>query len=140
MTDKYITYRTGYKYQLAEDYHVETAILPINNTNTQFIKLDLQGNLTVKSGYAWDGPSGPVRDTKKNLRASLVHGAFYQLMRKAKVNRNTYKNPADKLFEKMCVKDGVARLVAKGYYIALKEMGWSATDPANAKKPRKAPR
>jgi len=86
MDDKLISYRSGYKYQLAEDFHIQTFIKPENKVNNQFISLDKKGNLVVKSGYAWDGVSGPVIDTSNNLRASLVHDALYQLMRKKKIS------------------------------------------------------
>jgi hypothetical protein len=58
VTDKSIHYRSGYKYQLASDYHIATRIRPLKPIDEPFIALDTGGNLTVKSGYAWDGTSG----------------------------------------------------------------------------------
>ncbi len=139
MTDKHIRYRSGYKYQLARDYHIKTSIKPKVDIDTQFIALDLQGNLTVKSGYAWDGTSGPVMDTHHNLRASLVHDAFYQLMRQRKLSRKQYKDKADKLFRRICRKDGVSPVIAQVYYQVLKKLGNPAADPKNAKKVKRAP-
>lgn len=139
MADKFIEYRSGYKYQLATDYSMRIAIKPAENIDTQFIALDKQGNLTVKSGYAWDGTSGPVIDTDKNLRASLVHDALYQLMRKRKISSSEHKDKADKLFKKICREDGVSSPVAQVYYKALKALGKPATDPKNAKAVKRAP-
>ncbi|KAA3618533.1 MAG: DUF1353 domain-containing protein [Calditrichaeota bacterium] len=139
MTDKHIEYRSGYKYQLAKDYHIKTSIKPDKDVDNQFISLDRQGNLVVKSGYAWDGTSGPVVDTKYNLRASLVHDALYQLMRKRKLTAKKHKDKADKLFRRICIKDGVLVPVAQVYYQALKALGKPSTDPKNAKKIKKAP-
>jgi hypothetical protein len=139
VTDKYIKYRSGYKYQLAEDYHIKTSIKPNKDIDTQFISLDIDGSLVVKSGYAWDGTSGPVIDTDSNLRASLVHDAFYQLMRMRKISRKKYKDKADRLFRAMCKKDGVLPKIADIYYEALKKLGNPATDPKNAKEIHRAP-
>lgn len=139
MTDKYIEYRSGYKYQLATDYHAQISIKPSDDIDTQFISLDKQGNLLVKSGYAWDGTSGPVVDTVNNMRASLVHDALYQLMRMRKIPVKDNKKKADKLFRKMCKEDGVLSPVAQVYYEALKKLGKPATDPKNAKPVRRAP-
>ncbi len=139
MADKNIRYKSGYNYQLAKDYHFKTSIIPEQAVNNKFISLDLEGNLIVKNGYAWDGVSGPVKDTKKNLRASLVHDALYQLMRKEKISAEKYKDEADKIFRKICEKDGVPSALAKIYYNVLKKVGKYATEPKNAKKIKKAP-
>jgi len=91
MTTKgYIRYRGDYKYQLADGYEINISIKPKTDSKTEFIDLDINGNLKVKKGYAWDGPSGPVIDTKENLRASLVHDALYQLMRHRKLISRTH--------------------------------------------------
>ena len=139
MTGQYIEYRSGYKYQLAADYHAEISIKPATDIDTQFLSLKKQGNLIVKSGYAWDGISGPVVDTDKNLRASLVHDALYQLMRLKKISAKDNKDKADKLFKKMCKEDGVLSPVAQVYYEALKALGKPATDPKKAKLIKQAP-
>ncbi len=139
MTDKHIKYRSGYKHQLDKDYHIETSIKPEADVDIQFIALDTEGNLTVKSGYAWDGVSGPVKDTHHNLRASLVHDALYQLIRKRKLTRKQHKDKADKLFRKLCKQDGVSAAMAGIYYYALKKLGNPATDPKNAKEVKTAP-
>ena len=39
MNDRYIYYRSGYKYQLAEDYHQQITIRPSSAIETQFIDL-----------------------------------------------------------------------------------------------------
>lgn len=139
MSKNQIKYRSGYKYQLAEDYKIKTAIIPKEAVDTKFIKLDLQGNLTVSEGYAWDGPSGPVTDTQNNMRASLVHDAFYQLMRNKYLTIKNHKDKSDRLFQKMCVEDGVSVTNAKIYYYGLKIGGKPAADPKNKKPILKAP-
>jgi hypothetical protein len=139
MTDPHIKFRSGYKYQLAADYHIATSIKPPKPIDTDFIDLGVDGNLTVKSGYAWDGTSGPVVDTDRNLRASLVHDALYQLMRQRELKQRAFKNKADRLFQKLCKEDGVPSSVALVYYQALKKLGKPAADPKHAKKVKTAP-
>jgi hypothetical protein len=140
MSENFINYRDGYKYQLAEDYKIKINIKPKESIDTEFIALNTDGILIVKSGYAWDGPSGPVIDSKKNLRGSLVHDALYQLMRQRKIAQAKYKDKADRLFEKLCKTDGVPASFARIYYEALKKLGKPATKPENAKKIYRAPK
>ena len=140
MTTKgYIRYRSDYKYQLAEGYAITIPIRPTSDINTDFIDLDSAGKLTVKKGYAWDGPSGPVKDTKENMRASLVHDALYQLMRNKKLNTRTHRKTADQLFKDICKADGVSNLRASTYYKALRKFGRPAASPQNKKKITRAP-
>lgn len=112
MSTGYIRYRSGYKYQLAEDYEIHTRIRPPQDIADDFISLDRQGNLKVSKGYAWDGVSGPVPDTSSNLRASLIHDALYQLMRKRKLSASAHRDSADQLFRDICREDGVPSLIA----------------------------
>ena len=135
----FIKYRSGYKYQLAANYRVKIAIKPKNNIDTKFIQLDKKGNFTLVSGYAWDGPSGPVVDTRENMRASLVHDALYQLMRQRHLSARRHKTKADKIFKKICIQDGVPRTTAHIYYLGLRLGGKPATNPKNAKKVHRAP-
>ena len=78
---KSMKYRKGYKYQLADDYTIQIDTKPPEEIETQFISLSIDGLLTIKDGYAWDGPSGPTIDTPNFMTPSLVHDAIYQLMR-----------------------------------------------------------
>jgi len=139
MTKSYIRYRSGYKYQLATGYSMPITIKPKKAIATEFITLDTKGTLTIKAGYAWDGPSGPVVDTKENMRASLVHDALYQLMRLKKLSATAHKDRADKIFKNICIKDGIPKKIASAYYLGLKLGGKPATDPKNKKKIHRAP-
>ena len=141
MTKKFIEYRSGYKHQLASDYSMKIEIKPKQNINDNgFIKLDKNGNLTVSKGYAWDGMSGPVRDTEENMRATLVHDALYQLMRHNYLDAKDHKEKADKLFKKICIEDGVSEFFAGVYYFVLEHEGKPYTEPRNKKKVRRAPK
>jgi hypothetical protein len=131
-------YKTGYKYQLAEDYRVT---IPINgNTIKQgFIKLTTTGILTLQKGYAWDGPSGPAIDTKNFMRPSLVHDALFQLMRKKRLKVEEYFDIANRILRDMCVQDGMWKVRAWWVFHSVSMFGKSAADPSNEKKILTAP-
>ena len=92
--DRTISYkkRRRYKYTLFDDYRHETSIRPPHAISTRFIDLDLSGLLTIKKNYAWDGASGPVFDTQRIMRGSLVHDALYQLMREKYLPQKAREN------------------------------------------------
>ncbi len=140
MAKGFIHYRKGYKYQLSESYEVDIRIKQERKINTEFIKLDKKGKLTIKKGYAWDGPSGPVPDTRKNMRASVVHDALYQLMRNKELDTRTYRKEADEEFRDICIADGVSKRMAKTYYKGLRKYGRPAASPEQKKKIYCAPR
>ena len=139
-TEGYIRYKADYKYQLANSYKINVSIKPNTDIDTDFISLDTSGNLLVKKGYTWDGPSGPVIDTDENMRASLVHDALYQLMRNEKLSARSHRKAADQLFKAICKDDGVSNLRASIYYKALRKFGKPAASPQNKKIVHRAPK
>lgn len=138
-----ITYRDGYKYQLVEDYVLDDCRLvpPTSVADHGFIALDLNGKLTIKAGYAWDGPSGPTFDTKNFMRGSLVHDALYQLMRErpVQVPKETYRAQADRLLQRLCMEDGMSPERAWWVYHAVRLFGDPAADPKKKHKDLTAP-
>jgi len=139
-TEGYIRYRSEYKYQLADSYAIKIPIGPKVDMETDFINLDTAGNLLIKNGYAWDGPSGPVIDTDENMRASVVHDALYQLMRNKELSTRTHRKAADLLFKDICKDDGVSNFRASVYYKALRKFGKPAASPQNKKIVHRAPK
>lgn len=121
-----IWYRDGYKYQLADDYRIKIGILPITFIYTPYISLDTDGTLTVRDGYAWDGPSGPTIDTKNFMRASLVHDALYQLMREGHLDPVLHRKPADEELVRICKEDGMSRIRAWWVYQGVRFGGGAA--------------
>jgi hypothetical protein len=67
MKGDHIAYKSGYKYQLVEDYTLKTSIIGLAVV-TQFINLTTDGLLTIFKGYCYDGASGPTVDTKTSMR------------------------------------------------------------------------
>ena len=127
-----ITYRSlsGYKYALLEPYVYETefAVPAAVASPHGWVKLNVTGRLTLKQGYAWDGPSGPTLDTKDFMRGSLVHDALYQLMRQKRLPRRLRKR-ADVLLWMICLEDGMAKARANYVYHAVRAFGASAARP-----------
>ena len=113
MADTSIAYRAGYKYQLAQDYRCHTRCVPINSEKceTSFIALWDDGNMLIKSGYAWNGPSGPTLDTRTFMRPSLGHDAKFQLIRMGLVGREYIEVANDEL-QADCLADGMSRIRA----------------------------
>ena len=138
MTKPYIKYRSGYKYQLAEEYPVKVSVTPKNNIKTDFIELDTEGMLVIKKGYAWDGPSGPTIDTPNFMRGSLVHDALYQLLRNELIDEK-WRDEADDELRRICVEDGMSKICARWVYIAVRKWGKVAASPESRKKIHKAP-
>ncbi len=135
-----ISYKEGYKYQLVEAYAVAIPIQPDTDIETDYIDLSRDGNLTIKKGYAWDGPSGPTIDTLNFMRGSLVHDALYQLMREDELENTHHREPADRLLQEMCKQDGMSALRAWWVYQGLRFGGDPAADPANKKPVVRAPK
>jgi len=123
-----IYYRAGYKYQLAADYTVATSIVGFA-VSTQFIFLTPDGIITIKNGYAWDGPSGPTVDTPTFMRGSLVHDAFYQLLRDQLLPQRV-RLKADKELRRMCREDGMSAIRAWWVYNGVRFGGAEAARKA----------
>lgn len=131
-------YRSGYKYQVAEDEVFKTKICPSKAIDTQFIHLTHGGILTVRSGYAWDGPSGPTIDTDDSMRGSLAHDAMYQLLR-MELLAPTWREAIDDMFGEILAEDGMWSWRWKFWVREVKKFAGAATDPKNKKVVHTAP-
>lgn len=122
-----ITYRDGYKYQLRRTYIIATyTITPMAEKQVPFAVIEPNGILTIQSGYAWDGASGPAFDTKDFMRASLVHDALYQLMREGGL-RHSFKPQIDQLMYDICREDGMPWIRARWCLWAVTNFGLRST-------------
>lgn len=120
-----IRYREGYKYALHESYSVQTAIRPGAFIFTDFLRLDTDGVLYIKAGYAWDGPSGPAIDTKSAMRGSLVHDAGYALLREGHLPLS-FRRVVDEEYRRICLEDGMWSLRAHIHFDILGAFGEAA--------------
>jgi hypothetical protein len=126
----YIKYREGYKYQLAEDYSIQTNIKPEKEVQSEYIILAPAGLLIIKKGYAWDGASGPTIDTKSSMRGSLVHDALYQLVRMGLIDTPN-RDYADELLRKICIEDGMWRIRANVWWTIVDKFAGLAIRPSS---------
>lgn len=142
MTDplRCIRYRSGYKYQLRQAHVDRVAIRPSEPVTTDWVTLTMEGTLTVRSGYAWDGPSGPAPDLPSLMRGSLVHDALYQLMRVGALDPGRWRVMADRELQRMCHEDGLPRVLAWCVYQAVRLGGEPSTSPSAEKPTESAPR
>ena len=120
---------TNYKYQLMETYSIPVGIKPPQAIDTLFVSLDVDGTLTMRKSYAWDGPSGPTIDTKDFMRGSLVHDALYQLMRLGKLAYKTDRQKADELLRDICLEDGMSKVRAWYVYKSVRLFAEPAARP-----------
>lgn len=125
-----IAYRDGYKYQLRANYSIPTDILVKSDIDIDYVSLTKSGLLTVKYGYAWDGPSDPAIDTPNFMRGSLGHDALYQLMRDGYLDPSN-REKADKLLYQCVREDGMTWVRAQWVYWAVRWFGGPAADPVH---------
>jgi len=135
---KHIRYRSGYKYQLVEEYSVAVAVRPAEPIDMDYIALSADGLLTVKKSYAWDGPSGPTVDTKNFMRGALVHDALYQLMRDGYLPE-TFREMADLELHRICREDGMSTFRAWCVLLAIRKFADFAASPESRKPVLTAP-
>jgi hypothetical protein len=121
-----LKYRSGYKYQTLERirFNLPEEFLP-HYADTPFITL-WDCTLTLAAGYAYDGPSGPTKDSKCSMRAAAFHDAGYQLIREGHIPR-TLKPLIDDLFHEQLIADGMGKFRAWAWHRAVKKCGESAT-------------
>ncbi len=119
-------YRAGLRYQLVETEYYQSDIMPIGVlADTEWLALDNEGLLTMRAGFAWDGASGPVVHTPDNMRASLIHDAYYQLIRLGLVH-TAYRAAADRVYRRVCIEDGMSEARANAHFYALRMFGATA--------------
>lgn len=107
--------RRKYKYNLQNDYMYNTKMILPHDMESGLLRLNKDGELFIRAGYSWDGPSGPAIDTKNFMRASLVHDALYQLMRSGHLSLGKRKE-ADIIMLKICREAGMSRFRSRYIY------------------------
>ena len=122
-----------YKYKLSFRYEMYSGLsTPYDAVGNQYTYLEPDGKLVIKMGYAWDGPSGPTIDTQDFMRGSLIHDAFYQLLREGKfytkINHDIVRKHADHLLYQACREDGMSWFRAKYVYWSVRMLAGKAAD------------
>ena len=127
-----------YKYELLKEYDFYVNFGPKMNIINDFYFLRIDGLLCIKKGYRWDGASGPTVDTNNTMRASCVHDALYQMIRRGELSIE-YKVEADEALRRIMLEDskqaGISgffnRFRAGYYFYAVKLFGWSSCEPGS---------
>jgi len=138
IVDRSISYRSGYKYQVAKQFYIKLGIVPFATILRPFVEMDMTGNTKILPGYAWDGASGPTWDSKNSMRSSLVHDIGYQLIRLGLIN-SAYKEYFDQLLRDLCVEDGMFKWRAEYWRWAVIKFGTGSTRPSAEPKIEVAP-
>ena len=122
--------RKFFKYTLQRTVTVDLRVKFTKAVVVEYFQLTVDGMLTINEGYTWDGTSGPVVDTKRNLRASLVHDALYQMIREGCITpAYEVQLLADRIFRAICKIDGVWKIVRPIYYVGLRLGGKRSARP-----------
>lgn len=124
-----IAYKNAYRFHLKADYSIDTPVRPEAAIHTNYLTLEAGGRLTIRAGYAWDGPCVPGVDTESFVRAALVHDALFQLIRAMRLE-DIHREAIDALLKEICLEDGVGRL--KSWYIhqMVRHFSLPFSDPA----------
>jgi hypothetical protein len=117
-----------YKYVLHADIIYPTPIIANSVKDDGLVQIDKRGTLTIKKGYAWDGPSGPTIDTKNFMRGSLIHDALYQLIREGFIPQDE-RQLCDDILRRLCRQDGMSYIRALWVYQGVRLGGASSTQP-----------
>ena len=121
---KYSEYK--YKFKVEENFSIE---LPFKIPDFEHEYASSKDSiLSVKKGYAWDGASGPIINTRDTLVASLVHDVLYQAMRLSLIKPSKENRQiADKNFFEILKMNGVNSIRRKVWYFAVRLFGKKST-------------
>ena len=120
-------YKGDYKYVLARVVVYDTEIK--NDGFTLPMCQIAPGRLlTIKKGYAWDGPSGPTIDTPSFMRGSLIHDALYQLLRETEFGTDNNRHEirrhrSDQILRDVCTADGMWKWRVRWVYRGVRAGG-----------------
>lgn len=132
-----IKYRKGYKYQIAEDCYSFVGIYGYD-IDTDYIRLNRDGWLINKKGYAWDGASGPTFDTPSTIRPSAAHDALYQLARQGYLPKEMHFT-FDEILRRLCVECGMWKIRAYCWEKGVNLCGSPNLDPSSEREILTAP-
>ena len=135
-----IFYRDGFKYVLDEDYIDTIPIFPPETIVTKWVCLSPKGKLFLRSGFGFDGPSGPTIDTRSAMRGAAKHDGIHRLLRLGLLEEK-WRKVADEMYMTDCIADSKktrpkwipaaiyeprAELRFKGHFAVLRAVGWTA--------------
>lgn len=123
-----------YKYRVEEEEVFHSAIIGYNYSSKYF-SIELDGKITAKIGYLWDGVSGPTWDSNNTMTGGLGHDLKYQMIR-MEIIKLIEKYKADLEFKDDLLKDGMCQFRAWYYYETVDKFGKSSCIPGDIKIPK----
>jgi len=129
------------KYQLRNDYifsptnplYAEVPWVTGYELDVEYIRLRLNGELTAKKGYPWNGASGPVIDTPATKAGSLYHDPLYRLFRLGLLPLKE-RHKADRGYKRVCMAWKMSRFRAWYQLRGLKNFAAYAAKPGTQKR------
>ena len=120
------------KYQLVGDYSITLSavfrpFIPLAGIDTKWIALTPAGVLTLRDGWANDGPSGPTVDTPDSIRGASVHDALYWMIRHGHLPREC-RHLADLEFHRILLQSGMSHERARVWYEGVEHFAASAIE------------
>lgn len=127
----------NWKFQLYQDTAIQTNWYGWLVSHPYF-DLRPEGLLVVRAGYAWDGASDGLPDTRATLAASLPHDVGAQMQRLGLVSHpKRFKLLNDRWYRKMLLRNGAYRWWAWVQYKAIRSrFADSSVKPTSVKKRR----
>ena len=114
-------------YILDREYKFKTKIIGYC-FDTLTYSMDIDGWITTKIGFRWDGPSGPTIDTKNFMRGSLIHDLLYRAIRAGHLPA-WIRPEADMLLYVICRSDGMSGFRAGYVYRGVADFAETSSLP-----------
>ena len=130
-------YTDGFKYQLEEDFIVQTEIHPDEDIDSDHYAITRKGLLRVKTDFAWDGATMAF-DVPSIRRGSCAHDALYRMMRRGLLEQR-WRPEADLLLRQLCQEDGMNAAGVWWTYHMVRLFGDSFADPRSERPVMEAP-
>ena len=123
------------------DYHPEAGLAKLTEPESRqttivgftlalpHVLLAEDGMIFVSEGYIYDYASGPAINNPAMVYASLIHDAFYDLLKRGRLPQDQRKR-ADKLFRNMLLEAGASPIRAGYAYLAVRVFGRSSAAQA----------
>lgn len=119
-----------YKYEMTFTRTIQTTWIGAS-IESKFFSLSFTGVLTIRSGYRWDGPSGPTVDTPSFMRSSAVHDCFFQILREGKIpegKREDFFIIANNDLKRISKADGMLTIRAALVKLSVSQFGRKHTE------------
>jgi len=133
-----LEYTMGTKYQVHHDFRIRLSFAPPKAITTQFLSFDLNRDLGIKKGWAWDGMSGGIMDTKSSMQGSAVHDALYWFLRQGLLPMY-YRGKCDDELKRLCLEDKMWKIRVAYHRWGLRKAGRAAALPSAIKRVYRAP-